>query len=112
VFSLAPAVGPEPQSLKGAGRLETARQLPGSVPWLQVLPVPLLLVPLLAQVPERMLALRVWRLPPASSALLSSVLLLLVLLLLVPPLEPLSAQLFSVLPSVPLSWQPASSPFA
>ena len=109
MFSLAPAVGPEPQSLKGAGRLETARQLPGSVPWLQVLPVPvpLLLVPLLAQVPERMLALRVWRLPPASSALLSSV-----LLLLVPLLEPLSAQLFSVLPSVPLSWQPASSPFA
>lgn len=100
-------MGPEPQSLKGAGRLETARQLPGSVPWLQVLPVPLLLVPLLAQVPERMLALRVWRLPPASSALLSSV-----LLLLVPPLEPLLAQLFSVLPSVPLSWQPASSPFA
>jgi hypothetical protein len=74
---------------------------------LQVLPVPLLLVPLLAQVPGRMLALRVWRLPPASSALLSSV-----LLLLVPLLVPLSAQLFSVLPSVPLSWQPASSPFA
>lgn len=93
-------MGSEPQSLKGADRLGTAKQLPGSVPSLQVRPV----LPVPALVPEQVLALQVWRRPPASSALRLLELLLLELLLL--------ALLFSVLPSVPLSWQPASSPLA